>query len=158
MTEISKISREDFRVITPLRVRYHEADMQNIVFNANYLVYADIASTDYFRALNDFANPGENHKTMELFESFGGEIMARHADVDFRAPAKFDDVLDLAIRTSRIGKSSFTLQTAMMKEGETINLVHVTYVYFDMKAQKSAPLPSSIRDIITSFETVVPSS
>ncbi len=158
MTETSEISREDFRVITPLRVRYHEADMQNIVFNANYLVYADIASTDYFRALNDFANPGESHKTMELFENLGGEIMARHADVDFRAPAKFDDVLDLAVRTSRIGKSSFTLQTAMMKEDKIINLVHVTYVYFDMKAQKSAALPNSIRDIITNFERVAPSS
>ncbi len=158
MTDKKEISRDDFRVITPLRVRYHEADMQNIVFNANYLVYADIASTDYFRALNNFANPGESNKTMELFENLGGEIMARHADVDFRAPAKFDDILDLAVRTSRIGKSSFTLQTAMIKENAIINLVHVTYVYFDMKVQKSAPLPASIRDIITEFEIVAPSS
>lgn len=148
-------SREDFRVITPLRVRYHEADMQNIVFNANYLVYADIASTDYFRALNGHVNT-DTDGIMGLFESSGGEIMARHADVDFRSPAKFDDVLDLAVRTSRIGKSSFTLQTAMMKGDMIINMVHVTYVYFDMKLQKSAPLPDHIRNIILDFEPIAP--
>lgn len=155
MSETIDISRINFSVITPLRVRYHEADMQNIVFNANYLVYADIASTDYFRALNEHI--GKNiGQTMGMFEEHGGEIMARHADVDFRGPAKFDDILDLAVRTSRIGKSSFTLQTAMFKGADIINVVHVTYVYFDIKAQQSAPLPQAIRDIILGFEKTSP--
>lgn len=149
------ISKANFRVITPLRVRYHEADMQNIVFNANYLIYADIASTDYFRALNAHAN-NDTDGIMGLFEANGGEIMARHAEVDFRSPARFDDVLDLAVRTSRLGGSSFTLQTAMMKGDDIINITHVTYVYFDMKAQKSAPLPDHIRKIILDFEPVAP--
>lgn len=155
MSETTDISRDNFRVITPLRVRYHEADMQNIVFNANYLVYADIASTDYFRALNKYIG-NETAECLTIFEEYGGEIMARHADVDFRRPAKFDDILDLAVRTSRIGKSSFTLQTTMFKGADIINVVHVTYVYFDIKAQQSAPLPQAIRDIILGFEKTPP--
>ncbi len=157
MTNNKDPKRDDFRVITPLRVRYHEADMQNIVFNANYLVYADIASTDYFRELSIFVNPdNDKSNSLHLFEQSGGDVMARHAEVDFRSPARFDDVLDLGVRTSQIGKSSFTLQTAMMKNDTLINLVHVRYVYVDIKLQKSAPLPQSIRDNIMQFENIAP--
>jgi len=69
---------------------------------------------------------------------------------------QIDDVLDLGVRTSQIGKSSFTLQTAMMKNDTLINLVHVRYVYVDIKFQKSAPLPQSIRDNIMQFENIAP--
>lgn len=147
--------KSDFAVIEPLRVRYHEADMQNIVFNANYLVYADIASTDYFRALNEFSG-ANNAAVMDIFEKYGGEIMARHADVDFRAPARFSDIIDMHVRTTKLGNSSFTLQTVMKIGDDVINIVHVTYVYFDMKLQKSAALPNEVRDIIIGFEPIKP--
>lgn len=157
MSGQSDPTRGDFRVITPLRVRYHEADMQNIVFNANYLVYADIASTDYFRALNGYVGK-DTGDIMGLFENSGGEIMARHADVDFRGPAQFDDILDLAVRTVKLGRSSFTLQTVMLKEDVIINMVHVTYVYFDLKLQKPAALPDHIREVILGFEHIAPAT
>ena len=44
-------TRAQFRSIAPKRMHYHEVDMQNIVFNANYLMYADVGITEYFRAL-----------------------------------------------------------------------------------------------------------
>ena len=44
------ISRQDFTFFHPLRVRWSEVDPQGIVFNPNYLAYADIALTEYMRA------------------------------------------------------------------------------------------------------------
>jgi acyl-CoA thioester hydrolase len=44
-------AREDFAFFYPLRVRWSEVDPQNIVFNPNYLVYADIAMTEYMPAI-----------------------------------------------------------------------------------------------------------
>ena len=48
---MAKLSRDDFRFFHPLRVRWAEVDPQGIVFNGNYLTYADVAITEYFRAL-----------------------------------------------------------------------------------------------------------
>src|SRR3546814_2252886 len=47
----------DFRVQERVRVRFNEIDGQKIVFNANYLVYADIGVTEYFRAIGE-GQPG----------------------------------------------------------------------------------------------------
>ena len=37
------------RFVHRLRVRYHECDLQGVVFNANYLAYFDIALTEFMR-------------------------------------------------------------------------------------------------------------
>ena len=44
-------SRDAFSFFHPLRVRWAEVDPQSIVFNGHYLTYADVAITEYFRAL-----------------------------------------------------------------------------------------------------------
>ena len=49
----SAVPLADFRVQERVRVRFNEIDGQNIVFNGNYLVYADIGVTEYFRALGE---------------------------------------------------------------------------------------------------------
>src|SRR5215470_1730711 len=43
--------KSDFRFHHTLRVRFGETDLQSIVFNANYLLYCDVAWTEYFRAI-----------------------------------------------------------------------------------------------------------
>ena len=47
------MAREEFRFAHPLRVRWAEADMQGVVFNAHYLLYFDVAVTEYWRTLAD---------------------------------------------------------------------------------------------------------
>lgn len=47
------VPRDDFRVQQDVRVRFNEIDGQNIVFSGNYLIYADIGVTEYFRALGE---------------------------------------------------------------------------------------------------------
>ena len=43
--------KQDFRFHHKIRVRFSETDLQGIVFNANYLIYCDVAWTEYLRAL-----------------------------------------------------------------------------------------------------------
>ena len=45
------MSIEKFSLVHPLRVRWAEADIQGVVFNAHYLAYFDIAITEYWRVL-----------------------------------------------------------------------------------------------------------
>jgi len=97
--------RDGFRLITPLRVRYAECDLQGIVFNANYLAFADVGLTEYMRALVAADRPRDEGNMMGTFtRHFGGDNWVRHADVDFRAPAKADDLLDIMVNGALIAK------------------------------------------------------
>ena len=81
----------DFTFTHPLRVRWAECDPQGIVFNVNYFLYFDVGMTEYFRAL------GYSGETME-------EFFTVHAEADYKAPAKFDDELEIAARAARLGR------------------------------------------------------
>ena len=63
--------------------------MQAIVFNGNYLNYFDVAFTEYWRAtgLPDVIAQAEA----------GLELFARKATVEYHAPARFDDVLEIGV-------------------------------------------------------------
>ena len=43
------MARQDFKLAHSLRVRWAEVEPQNIVFNANYLMYFDAGITEYWR-------------------------------------------------------------------------------------------------------------
>src|SRR3546814_18830734 len=84
----------DFRVQERVRVRFNEIDGQNIVFNANYLVYADIGVTEYFRAIGE-GQPGPD------FNQYGTDISETHCEIDYHAPARLDELITNAARISR---------------------------------------------------------
>src|SRR4051794_41432504 len=103
-----------------LRVRYGECDPQGIVFNANYLLYFDVAFTELWRAA---VGPWQE-MTGRGFDAVVGE-----ARLGFRAPARFDDVLTLALTISALGRSSITTAVrvlrdeALLVEGELRHVV-----------------------------------
>lgn len=147
-------TRAMFRAIAPKRVHYHEVDMQNIVFNANYLMFADVGITEYFRQLRRASGLPETGG----FNLFGPDhdMMVRHASVDFRASALADDLIDLAVRLVRFGNSSMTSQCAMFRGDELLNIVTMSYVHVDMRERRPAPIPQFFRDLVEKFETVKP--
>jgi YbgC/YbaW family acyl-CoA thioester hydrolase len=99
------MTRDDFRFFHRLRVRWAEVDMQNIVFNAHYLMYFDTAVTDYWRAL---ALPYQ-----ESMHRLGGDLYVKKAGIEFHASGRMDDLLDVAMKCSRIGNSSIAFTGAI---------------------------------------------
>jgi acyl-CoA thioester hydrolase len=130
------MARADFQFSTRVRVRYAEIDAQAVVFNSRYLEYADVAVTEYWRSSGLSARP--EWKMMEFH-------VAR-ALIEYKAPIRYDEEIDLYARTTRIGRSSLTtlieihgaaaaLQDDLRAEIEIIN-VHV-----DLETGKSCRLP-----------------
>jgi acyl-CoA thioester hydrolase len=95
----------------PLRVRYGECDPQGIVFNANYLMYMDVAFTELWR---EAVGPWQ-----EMTER-GVDAVVAEANLTFRAPARFDDDLLLAARVLRLGETSITTEIDMLRDGELL--------------------------------------
>ena len=100
-----------------LRVRWGEVDAQNVVFNPNYLIYADVAGTEYFRHLGAGMNIPD---FLELY------VVDAH--LSFKSPARYDDLIDCAVEPIRIGNSSFQLRVSIRREAELLTEITLTYV------------------------------
>jgi YbgC/YbaW family acyl-CoA thioester hydrolase len=142
------IQRHDFRFLDPLRVRWAEVDVQNIVFNGHYLMYFDTAVAGYWRAM---ALP--YHATMH---ALGGDLFVRKATVEYLASAAYDDALNVGVRLTRIGTSSMTLQCAVFKRDQALVHGELVYVYADPATQTSRPVPQALRDTLQGFEAGLP--
>ncbi len=112
--------KQPFRYL--MRVRYGECDAQRVVFNAKYGEYLDLASTEFMRS----AFPPRR----QFDGSF--EFQVAKLLIEWKAPARFDDVLEISARVTKMGNTSFTLgfevriagYLAVIVTGETVN-VHV---------------------------------
>jgi YbgC/YbaW family acyl-CoA thioester hydrolase len=138
------MKRTEFRFFDRLRVRWAEIDAQKIVFNAHYLMYFDTAIAGYWRAL---AMP-----YAQTMEYLGGDLFVRKATVEYAGSARYDDVLDIAIRCGRIGNSSMLFTGAVFRGDEMLVSCELVYVFADPHAQASKPVPQELRDVLQSYE------
>ena len=125
-----------------LRVRYYECDAQQVVFNARYGDYIDTAATEFFRAVfGDYRN----------LLAAGLDTQVVRQVVEWQAPARFDDVLTVAVETQRVGNSSFQLGFAIRRYGDEqpIANAEVVYVMVDAQAFTKLTIPEDIREQLT---------
>jgi YbgC/YbaW family acyl-CoA thioester hydrolase len=145
---MANLARNDFRFFHRLRVRWVEVDLQKIVFNAHYLMYFDTAIADYWRAL---ALPYDvSMKTLQ------GDLYVRKATLEYLASAQLDDQLDVSLKCSRLGTSSFTFTGAVFRGEQLLVSGELIYVFADPATQTSRTLPAAFRDILLAYEAWEP--
>jgi YbgC/YbaW family acyl-CoA thioester hydrolase len=142
------MKRSDFRFFDRLRVRWAEVDMQKIVFNGHYLMYLDTAVAGYWRAM---ALP--YHETMAQFD---GDMFVRKASVEYLASARYDDMLDIGMKVSRIGNSSMLFTGCVFRGEQALVTGELVYVFADPVKQVSKPVPPGLRDLLLGFEAGEP--
>lgn len=137
-------NRNEFRLLHRLRVRWAEVDMQSIVFNAHYLMYMDVAITEYWRASAlPFA---------ESMHSLQGDMVVRKATVDFIRSAKMDDLLDIGMRFVKAGRSSLVFEGAVFRGAELLATGELLYVFTTSDTTASQPVPELLREALEAFE------
>src|SRR5688500_16738622 len=116
--------------------------MQGIVFNGNYLTYYDVAWTEYFRAA------GLEYKD---FEKFGADTVLARTEMDFKSPARFDEVLEVHARVSGIGNRSLTFNFEIYPEGEERLIGTALSVYVCISPQTLRPItvPDALRRLLS---------
>jgi acyl-CoA thioester hydrolase len=133
-----------FRLRERLRVRWAEVDLQGIVFNGHYLTYFDIAVTEYWRAIG-LPYP-------HAFEGTGVDLFAVKSTVEYRAPARYDDMIDVGCRVARLGRSSIVFELAIWRDGDEITRGELVYVCADPVARKGIAIPDAVRAAIRAWE------
>lgn len=133
------MSEERFRYF--LRVRYGECDAQKVVFNARYADYVDLATAELLRAL------GYEHEiqTAEL------DYQLVKQTIEWQAPARYDQVLEVSVAPKHLGNTSFTLATEFRIAGEerVIATAETVYVHVDTHTLQKQSLPQQFRDALT---------
>ena len=137
--------RSLFKFHHDIRVRFADTDLQAIVFNANYLTYYDVAWTEYLRAVG--------FEWKDLL-ALGVDTVLARTTIEFKSPAKFDEILEVHTRVSKIGTTSLVFEFEIYPQGEDrlVNSANSLYVCVDPKTLKSTPVPEHLRQRITEFE------
>jgi acyl-CoA thioester hydrolase len=127
------------------RVRWSETDAQGVVFNARYLDYADIAITEYMRALGFRAA----HPEAPL------EFHVARATVNFRKPVKPDEMITVTARATGFGRTSMTYSVGIFGDLGDEDLradVDLVYVHVDLATHQPTPFPAWLPDSFAAFE------
>jgi acyl-CoA thioester hydrolase len=119
-----------------LRVRYHECDQQGRVFNSHYFAYFDIALTELWR--DAFGSYGE------VVER-GADVVVVQATATFRAPAVFDDDLDVDVAVEALGTTSLVLLDTIRRDGEVLVEGRTAHVCVDPATMAKQPIPAYLR-------------
>jgi acyl-CoA thioester hydrolase len=140
--------REDFTLFHPLRVRWAEVDMQHVVFNANYLMYFDVAIAEYWRAIAQGAARDFHDEYMRLYSV--------KSTIEYHASARYDDLIEIGCRLARLGRSSLTFAFGIWRGSEHLVSGELVYVHVESGARKGTPIPAALRVAMTAYEKVAP--
>jgi acyl-CoA thioester hydrolase len=119
-----------------LRVRFHECDPQGVVFNAHYFAYFDVALTEMWRAAF-----GSYQSVVDQ----GTDVVVVEAAATYRAPARFDEEIDVELAITRLGTTSMTTQTAVRRDGELLVEGRIVHVFVDPTTMAKQEIPAHVR-------------
>jgi acyl-CoA thioester hydrolase len=131
-----------FKFSATTRVGFSDTDAQGIVYYGRYLPYFDLARVEYHRQLGLMHVEG------------GNEFVMRATSVEYLAPARFDDLVEVYCRVARIGRTSVTYELAAYKVAADLLMVTAqqTLVLVDLAHRGSCPIPTSWRRVVEEFE------
>jgi acyl-CoA thioester hydrolase len=96
----------------PIRVYYEDTDAAGIVYYANYLKFAERARTEMMRCL------GVEHERMR--RDAGIVLAVRRSTIDYLAPARLDDELQVATRVITAAGATVTLAQEVRRGAEIL--------------------------------------
>jgi acyl-CoA thioester hydrolase len=126
-----------------MRVGFNETDAQGVVYYGRYPPYFDRARVEYLRYLG-------------LLHSLPDELqfVMRRSTQEYEAPARFDDPLEVYIRTAKIGRTSMTLEFRALHaiDGTLLAVADQVMVLIDAGTRRPVEVPASWRETIERFE------
>ncbi|SUS07186.1 Acyl-CoA thioesterase YbgC [uncultured Defluviicoccus sp.] len=113
--ELSQAGMNGGEFVHPVRVYYEDTDAAGLVYYANYLRFAERARTEMTRMLG--LEQGKLGQERDLY------FVVRRCHADYRAPARLDDLLEIATRITALGGAS--MEMAQVVRRHAIELVRL---------------------------------
>ncbi|MBE58400.1 MAG: tol-pal system-associated acyl-CoA thioesterase [Gammaproteobacteria bacterium] len=121
----------------PVRVYIEDTDAGGIVFYGNYLRFFERARTDFLRSIDI-----EQSSTIEANLIF----VVRHVSVDYKLPARLDDVLSVSCAVKTIRPTRVIFEQSATRSSDGANLVNgeVEVVAVSVDTLKPRALPEKL--------------
>ncbi len=94
---------------TQVRVRYAETDQMGVVYHANYVVWMEVGRVEAMRAA------GLNYAAME---EEGVRVAVVGVEVEYRAPARYDDVVNVRARVVEVLSRKMRIEYEMTRASD----------------------------------------
>jgi acyl-CoA thioester hydrolase len=120
----------------PVRVYFEDTDAGGVVYYANYLKFAERARTEMLRAA------GFDHARM--LDELGVQFVVRSCRVDYLAPGRLDDILEVRSRIATMGGASLAIRQEIFREGHRLVDIDLRLASVDRKLRPSR-LPTAFR-------------
>ncbi len=126
----------------PIRVYYEDSDAGGVVYHSNYLNFMERARTEWLRHLG-FEQP-------QLRAALGVIIVVHSMHIAFKAPAYFNDMLQIACNISKVGRSSLEMQQKITRGDSVLIEAGVRLAFVDADSFKPVAIPADIQSAMLS--------
>lgn len=139
MSELDGRFAENATHILPLRVYYEDTDAGGIVYHASYLRFMERGRTAMLRL--------SGWPLRELSEIRGVAFAVRRMTIDYSAPSRLDDELEVETRITDIGGASLTAEQRVSREGRVLVSAEVLLAAIGADG-RPVRLPGSLRETL----------
>jgi len=125
------------------RVRYEETDQMGVVYYANYLVWFEVARTEFFRAR------GVEYRKLEEEDKLYLPVI--EANCRYKSPLKYDDVVTVHTKFASAGASRIMFEYSV-KSAEKVNAIGWTKHAFIDAEGKPVKVPAKVRKMFSEIK------
>jgi acyl-CoA thioester hydrolase len=132
--------------VLPVRIYFEDTDFSGVVYHANYLKFMERGRSDMLRLM------GSSHDA--LVDGVLGEPLAfavHRIEVDFRGPARIDELIEVETRVGDIGGARLRLDQTVRRGEETLVQAKVTIVMIN-KDGRARRIPDAVREGLTMLD------
>ena len=126
----------------PVRVYYEDTDSGGVVYYANYLKFMERARSEWLRSLG--------LEQDQLIDEFGVMFAVRSVTLDYRAPARFNDALEVSVMPLKKGRASLIFEQQVVRHGVETRHPHllcegqIKIACLDSRTLRPRPIPDSV--------------
>ena len=128
------------RHVLIVRVYYEDTDFTGVVYHANFLRYMERGRTNYLRLIG-----AENRALFAATEAQapGFAFVVRSLTIDFRKPARMDDVLEIVTEPVEVKGASVVVRQRVIRAGELLAEARVRVAF--VSGGRAHPIPKPLR-------------
>ncbi|MCX4160291.1 MULTISPECIES: tol-pal system-associated acyl-CoA thioesterase [Paraburkholderia] len=120
----------------PIRVYYEDTDAGGIVYSANYLKFFERARTEWLRA------SGIDQR--QLADETGTMFIVCSTALNYRAPARLDDLVTVISRVERLGRASVDFAQEAWRDDTLLATGNIRVGCVERAAFRPAAIPPPV--------------
>ena len=122
-----------------MRVYYEDTDAGGVVYHSNYLNFMERARTEWLRALG--------FEQTDLRDHLKVVIVVHSLHIQFKKPAKFNDLLIVQSHLTALGNSSWQCAQSISRDNEVLIEAQVKAAFVNSQTFKPTCIPAAILQV-----------